>query len=282
MPNLATLRRLEGLRERLLERVCYASDAWERRCREVFRPDIDQMPFVQDIAAHVLRVDGRTAAQHHGTWAHADRLLLEAHRGAWCSLFQVEAVTAHGYTLTDLLTHRRLDAFTLVTAYTDERECLLARVVPIDGGHTLAPAHPYLLPLERAMRVLEHLRRRFGDTPVEEKALRSEAAAIALIRRWEDELHIAPQGPPTRARFDFLAEDRPHIEAALTRLPGSSGPSPGPHDHHHYTIVSPPSDPLGTLTVGPHTIELSATSRAHAHLLTTMLLATAPELRPLR
>lgn len=281
MPTTTPFRHLDALRERLLERVCYASDAWERRCRDVFRPTIDQMPFVQDVAAHVLRVDGRTAAGHHLEHSAADRRLLDAHARSWLSIFQIEAISSHGYTLTDLLTHRRLDALSRVATLDDVGDCLLARVVPLDDAHLIPPAHPYVLPLERTTRVLEHLRRRFGDGPVDEATLRTEPAAIALIRRWEDELHIAPPGPATREKFTFLEEDRPHLEATLTALPGSSGPTPAPHDHHDYTIASPAA-PLGTLTIGPHTIELSATTRAHAHLLATMLLAAAPELRPLR
>ena len=274
MSNPDPFRRLDALRERLLERVLYANAAWEARCREVFRPTIAQMPFVQDIAAHVLRLDGKTAADHVRHFSTSDRALLDAHSRAWCSIFQIEAITADRFTLTDLLTHRRLDVRVRISTCDDVGDCVLGRVVTVDDDRLLVRPHPFTLPLERAVRVLERLRRRFGDAPVPTVTLRPEPATIAIIRRWEDELHADAPRPATHERFTFLEEDRPHIEAALTHLPGSTGPTLEPHDHHRYTIV-----PAGSLVVGPHTIELTAPTPQLAHLLASMVLATAPELR---
>jgi hypothetical protein len=198
-----------------------------------------------------------------------ERALLDAHRQAWLSIWEVTAVEDEvGITVVDCLTGERRFVNDLAAADTATAGAhLLARIVTSNGESILAGVHPGVLSPLVASEVVERARKRLKrKRKVPTERLRDPRFCYALIAYWEDaasaRADLFPQlhntdGDALLVTVDHFTVVQGHhdaVHAALDDMPDADPPEAdvGPQalTWHFTRKHASASSPMDSVLVG--------------------------------
>ncbi len=171
-----------------------------------------------------------------------DRILLEAYRAAWVSLWEVaEVVPGTGSRLIDVLTREERFVYDVRTSNTLQRfDTILAIVLTCDGVSFFGGVHAQPLPPRFVQSVTAAARRlcRVRTRAVAPGKLRDVDLQLDLLDLWREAVHDMINQPPpsmqntdgdpfvlTRDDFELLAP-RADVARQLASLPGVEEPEP--------------------------------------------------------
>lgn len=204
-------------------------------------------------------IDGKSILEHFATGPNttlsaAESALLEAHRLSWFSIWEVLAVAPEaGLTLRDLLSgEERVVHDVSASRSLVLRDCVLARILELDGETVFSGLYARSLSPTGAAVVLDEVRRKLRKKKsVAPERLRDPKVAHMLIESWETAVadHDLMRSIPPRLqntdgddlllttdRFSFDASQRDAVATALRRVEGVESDS---EDERAFTISKP-------------------------------------------